>query len=242
MSSVRLALAATACFVGWLFSPLLMAPTNAGALDDIASWAMKGPARALPPPLIGVYVFRGLSPVLLADLSYAHSWNPVERSFVFDMTGPGVYVAHNASAPAYTGEFRSTSPGDYLGATFLKVFSVLRYSNTFYFNEDYTHAHVHPRFFFSERFPLVQYIRSRLREEMVLVKPWIPSLFGFGSPSWKRINFAPPSNSTPTEAHYWLHPVLTRNGDGSLKLHADGLAMAKRKLAMVSGSRLVHYK
>jgi hypothetical protein len=85
------AFALSAFLAGWFLSPLLTTYTSAGSLDDITTWALKGPGKDIPTPLMGVYLFKGLNPSFLADLSYAHSWDPTARSFIFDMAGPGLH-------------------------------------------------------------------------------------------------------------------------------------------------------
>lgn len=174
-------------------------------------------------------IARGLNPFLLADLSHARGWDARSRSFVYDMAGPGTVVVPGATTGDFSGEHATTSPALHsalTGAAFLRLFRVLRYTNTFEFNADFTAATIRPQFF-GGWLPLGSALARLLREEMVLDRR---------SGVWKRINFAPPRNATPTAAHYFLNPVLSlppaQHGARRARLHADGLALAKRKLAM----------
>jgi hypothetical protein len=237
MVSHTTAFALSALTVGWFFAPLLQPASSPGSLDEIASWAMRGPGVEIPTPLMGVFVFKGLNPAFLADMSYAHSWDAKERSFVFGMGGPGLYVLESATPAAFSGEFANKSPAPPKSGAFVRaLMRLLRHSNKFIMNEEGTRADIHPIFFF-EGFPLAWLARAMLREQIELHKGPLPV---FGTTRWKRTNFSPASNSTPTDAHYWLHPVVTRRKDGSLKVHGRGLRMAKRKLQMAGGSRFVH--
>jgi len=220
------AFALSAFFVGWFFSPLLTTYTTPGTLDDVQSWALQGPGREIPTPLMGLYVFRGLNPSFLADLSYAHSWSPKERSFLLDMSGPGYKTLPRSNGGDFSGEFALTSPvaAGVNGITLKRFMACLRHQNKFTMNEEGTRAIIHPVFFF-EWFPLGFLARAYLREEIELHKNFL------GGFAWKRVNYSPPNNATQTDAHYWLHPVVTIN-KGSVKVHAAGKAMAKRKLKM----------
>lgn len=219
---------ATAFLAGWFFSPLLHKPTSPGTLDNVREWALNGPGKDIPTPLMGLYVFKGLNPSFLADMSHAHSWNAKERSFVLDMWGPGILMLEQATPSAMKGEFSPTSPTpEVTGGYIKKLMGVMRHSNKFILDEQGTRARIEPIFFF-QGFPLNYLARSMLREEIELHKSSVP----FGPHSWKRVNYAPPTNTTPTDAHYWLHPVATRKPGGKVVVHGAGVRMAKRKMAM----------
>lgn len=215
---------ALVALVAYLGAPLLFPCTSPGSLDTIASWAMKGPAKDLPAAMNGVYVLRGLNPALLVDTSYAHSWRPEQRSFVLDVPRAFIFDT-GAVASQYRGEFRPTSPSpDLRGRLLSLVNRVMHTSLKLTFNEAFTVATIEPSML-SPHFPLNRLVPRIIKEQVRAHRG-----------GWRRVNFVPPSNSTPTSAFYTLHPVVTRKADGSLKVHGDGLKMAKRKLAMGSGS------
>jgi hypothetical protein len=210
--------------VAYFLAPLWRkceAPT--GGLDDIKSWALKGPTTTLPAKINGVFVFRGLNPALLVDMSYARSYQPEQRSFVLDM-GRAFIMDTDARATDFTREFKSTNPSpDLRGKELSAIFRTMHASLKFTFNEDFTAAEIEPRMI-SDYFPLNFLVTRLIKEQLVANKD-----------HWKRINFVPPSNATAAEAHYFLHPVVMRTKDGKLKVNRKGLRMAKRKLAMGSG-------
>jgi hypothetical protein len=209
--------------VAFFAAPLLRTCESPGALADIASWALSGPNQELPAPVNGVFVFRGLNPTLLVDMTYSHSYRPATRSFMLDSSRAFVWD-FGASTSQYTGEFRMTSPTPDLSGKVLSLVSrVMRAQLKFTFNEDYTSAEITP-YLISAYFPLNWVVPLLIKEQVVAHKG-----------GWKRINFAPPSNSTPTDAHYYLAPVVTRNAKGKAVVNGNGLQMAKRKLAMGSG-------
>ncbi|KAG8467437.1 hypothetical protein KFE25_000753 [Diacronema lutheri] len=217
----RVALVAVMAFMG---APLLRPCSSPGSLDDIASWAMQGPAKDLPARLNGVFVFRGVSPALLVDMSYSHSYLPAEGSFVLD-AGRAYMYDTDATSSRFTGMFQPTSPTPELPGKLLSLLSrMMRLSLKFTLNADRTVASIEPMLI-SQYNPFNKLFPRILKEQAVAYKG-----------GWKRVNFAPPSNATATSASYTLHPVVTRKPDGSLKVHGDGLKMAKRKLAMGSGS------
>jgi len=213
------------CVVAAALAPLFRPCSCPGSLDSIREWGLQGPGADLPIPLVGVYVPVGLNPVFLFDLSYAHSWNLKKRSFVLDFGGPGIITfPHNYEAD-FTGEFRTTSPVPSLtGRAISRAFRLLRFAVKFEFNEDFSSANIHPTLL-TEYNVFIAWLANAfvIREELVSMSSGV----------WKRQNFAPPSNSTPTDAHYFLHPVLTKDStSGKVRLHPKGLAMAGRKLKM----------
>lgn len=227
---------ASAFLAGWFLSPLLQTSTSPGTLDDIASWALQGPGRDIPTPLMGVWLFKGLNPSFLADISYAHSWNAKERSFILDMAGPGMHVVDGGTSSALHGEFAATSPTPVVTGVYLKgLMALMRHSNKFLMNEQGTRALIQPIFFF-EGCPLNWLARAQLREEIEVHR----APLGLGPAKWKRVNYAPPANTTPAEPHYWLHPVVTRKPGGSAVVHHSGVRMAKRKLAALNATIIVH--
>jgi hypothetical protein len=217
----RLVLVALAAF---LAAPLLRPCSPPGSLDSIASWAMKGPAKNLPPGMNGVYVLKGQNPALLVDFSYAHSYVPATRSFTVD-AGRAMLFDTGAVASQFKGEFRSTTPAtDFSGKALSLVMRVMRLSLKFEFNENYSVATIYPSMF-SPYFPVNFVFHQLVKEQAVAHKG-----------GWKRVNFVPAKNTTASDAFAFMHPVVTRKPDGSLKVHGDGLKMAKRKLAMGSGA------
>lgn len=219
--STKVALVALAAYFG---APLLFPCSAPGSLDAIASWAMKGPAKDLPAAMNGVFAFRGVNPAFLMDTSYSHSWNPKTRSFVLDVPKAILYDTE-ATASQFTGEFASKSRTLDLPGKLLSLMNrMLHASLKFTFNEDFTEATLEPALV-SRWFPLNGWATRILSEKAIAHKG-----------GWKRVNFVPPSNSTPTSDTYFLQPVVTRKADGSLKVHNDGLKLAKRKLAMGSGA------
>ncbi|KAG8458620.1 hypothetical protein KFE25_008417 [Diacronema lutheri] len=228
--------AAAAFFAGWFLSPLLTAPASPGTLDNVAAWALQGSGKDIPTPLMGLYVFRGLNPCFLADMSYARAWNPKERSFIFDMSGPGVHFLDRALPSAMRGEFANTSPTPEVSGRYVqRLMALMRHANKFVMNEEGTRAQIHPIFFF-EGFPLNYFARSLIREEIELHRSSVP----FGPAMWKRVNYAPPSNATQTDAVYWLHPVATRKPGGAVVVYGPGLRMARRKMVMSNDTSFFH--
>lgn len=210
--------------LAYFFAPLLRkCEAPAGGLGDIKSWALKGPTATLPDKLNGVFVFRGLNPALLVDMSHARSYQPEQRSFVLDM-GRAFIMDTGARATDFSREFKSTSPSpDLRGKVLSAIFRAMHASLKFTFNEDYTKAEIEPRMI-SEYFPFNFLVTRLIKEQLVAHKD-----------HWKRVNFVPASNATAADAHYFLHPVVMRAKDGTLKVNRHGLNMAKRKLAMGSG-------
>lgn len=211
--------------VAFFCAPLLRPCVVPGSLDDIALWAMKGPSRNITPPIIGVYVLRGVNPALLIDFSYAHSWRAAERSFVIDL-GRATLFDTGANASQFSGEFALTSPVPNLrGKVVSLITRALHASLKFTFNAEFTEASIEPALL-TRYNPLNLLFNRFIKQSLVQAK----------GGSWKRVNFVPPTNKTASDAYYFLHPVLTRKPDGTLKVNNDGLKMAKRKLAMGSGS------
>ena len=69
-------------------------PLHVFDLDKIEPWGLQGPSRDLDDmPMMGIYLFVGLNPPLLADLSYGHGLTTNDaghKEFQFNFDGPGV--------------------------------------------------------------------------------------------------------------------------------------------------------
>lgn len=234
-----------AILVGWLLWPLTMPLRPAGRLDAFESWAMRGPGREIPSPLMGCYTFHGLGPLLLVDLSHAHTWDSRSRSFFFEMGGPGVHVLDTALPSDLLSDGKHSSAEQLLpslsGAWLLRLFRLVRYSSKVVLSEDGRHARVLPTFFF-ESSPLTILSRRMLRMELEARAPGFLAFLSPGGVSvWKGSGFRPSASAAPI-CSFWLHPVLTAWPSKTLRTHRSGVAMAARKSARAVNSQIVHFE
>lgn len=220
-----------ALVVGWIIWPLSAPFQPAGHLGAVGSSAMRGPGLSIPSPLMGSYVLEGLSPLLLVDLSHAHSWDPSASSFILDMGGPGVYMLDGAVLPKLG------------GAWLLRLFRLARYSSKVTLSEDGMRASVSPIFLF-ESSPLSALGRRLLRIELQMRPPALyRRLLSFaldGSGRWEGRGMSAASSMLGAGG-FGLRPVYTGGASRALRSHAQGAAVAERKLAQSDGATAIRF-
>ena len=148
-----------------------------------------------------------MSPPLLVDLTHAHSWDARERSFRFEMGGPGVYALDGARRPAGATTGFRLLPG-VPGVWLLRLARLARLSSKVVLSADGRRATVFPTLV-HEHFPLTALGRAQVRVDLERVA-------GAGG-AWRGAGFRPPSNATAA-ARFSLRPLLARERDGSWAL------------------------
>ena len=211
-------------------------PSEKLELDEVTEWGLRGPGRDLPLPFMGVYLFKGLNPFLLCDLSYAYDWDPVERSFMFDFSTPGsVYAEDGLDSGEWAPTSKSTGAGSE-GIGTLNGWLVARFV-----------AHIRLR------------VKFCFKDDTLTVAEVPPSLFGIPADwlgpivfkamiqeirkgpggVWLRNNLDPLTGERTSG--YTLLPLYTvdKSGDAP-KLNATTLELAKQKLNYSAALRWVY--
>lgn len=225
--------------------PVVRLKTEAVDLDDIERWGLKGPAAADPTtPFLGVYLVRGLNPIVLFDTSYGiKSWDPESRVLDLHLHAPGMTIApknHSDESGSNTATSLSNEAGDKIFTAYTLGSNSARY----YFDADLRTADLKMR----SCYDLGVFGRSWCNPLS------LPALFTLfvrfeqtqKGNAWARNNYYPRANTTraggtrfPAKMQmgsskigdgYMLLPVMTLAAGGRVKVHRANLNLAKKKL------------
>lgn len=204
-------------------------------LDAVSKWGLHGPGKDLPLPFMGVYLFKGLNPFLLCDLSYAYDWNPIEHSFMFDFSQPGaIYAEDGLDSGEWAPTSKSTGSGPHgvgtvSGWLVARVIAFIRLRVKFVFKDDtLTVAEVPPSLFGIPADWLGPIVFKAMIQEIRKGRDGM----------WLRNNLDPLTRQRTSG--YALLPLFTiiKPGDAP-KLNAKTLELAKQKLNNSSALRWV---
>eukprot|EP00933_Yihiella_yeosuensis_P024733 TRINITY_DN19170_c0_g1_i1.p1 TRINITY_DN19170_c0_g1~~TRINITY_DN19170_c0_g1_i1.p1 ORF type:complete len:265 (-),score=20.21 TRINITY_DN19170_c0_g1_i1:368-1084(-) len=223
-----------AAFVAWLLKPIVEPekPTISYDLDKVEDWGLKGPAKDMPFPYMGVYVFAGLNPALIIDFSQIRYFDTVSRSFWVQMSD--VIFVDNGKQSDWTNTPYASNlteflpPGFMTGKMALPGFSALRYWVKFNFDKDWKNAYLESCFIHCHLFP-GSYVYTYSNRETF---EWQPGNV------WLRKNHIP-YWSTESLLTYSLYPLKLKGEP----VNKTNLAYAKGKLyAGSKGNRAIGYK
>lgn len=234
-------------FIGWLLTPLLI-PLEYLELDKITEWGLQGPGKDSDNPFLGVYLFDGLNPTAIADMSYC-SWNATTRAALCAFGGPGGifldgvvsderFINHTSFSLPVTGMFQ------------LRLFGIFRYHVLISFDEDLLSANITSCMFglpcgqqpFREAFSASHLPISREKAKWCTAECLAADVPG----TWRRTNHWPNDTrgqlsyagnpdhkfSDMSDSGYTFRPILNKKGE----LNEANFALAKRKLG---GNKLV---